>query len=696
MIEEDELLAGYGGPTEYPNRNSGSRFAIRLYRIKYLAIHYWWIAALTVAIGLGVQAYRCYKQVPLYASGARMMVNGQLNLNQGANYSEDNNNFYGTQLSLMKSGAILGAAVAHVRLLHPEVVTDEHPRIDAVQEPRTGIFDLQVTTTNPDYSPLLLNAVMDAYLESKRDRREENTNEAVSAITSEISQLDTEIRSDEQQLLDFQKENNVVFIEQQSSSAAAYLVSLNDEMARLTKEHDLLELESKDNTPNAPAPDPAAEGSAGAPEINPAIIQEQETIEKLKIERDDYSQYLKDMHPKMIALSEEISKEEKFLQDLQSKGLQDRRERIADLELQIQNLEKQIGEQNKKSIDLNQRLGVYQELKNKIAREQTMYNELASSFQNVNLNKSIDQENVVAMEPASRGLLVPPDYPIQLLYGILIGLVAGVGIIYLINRLDDRVDSPLLLEQMIDLPIIGQIPLEAAADKGSRLELLTPNDRRHVLSESLRNIRSSILFRSTSAHPKSLLICSSIPGEGKSTLAANLAITFAFAGARTLLIDADLRRGLLHSLFDAPVSPGLSDYLQQKSSWHEVVQTTAVPNLDLITRGKVPIHPGELLLGVIVDLLVHETTSEYDMVLWDSAPLMAADDTTNLCSKLDGVLFVTRVQLSSLHAVRSSLDMLVQRHAKLLGLVVNAVEEKHPGYHDRFKYQEYYAIKEDN
>ena len=165
---------------------------------------------------------------------------------------------------------------------------------------------------------------MDSYLTTKKGQVERTTNGAVTAITSEITQLDAEIRADEQQVLDFQKENNVVFIEEQSNSAATYLVGLNNELARLTKEHDLLLLESNNpavansNTPVGP------DASNNSPPTNDdaSIQAQQETIEKLKILRDNYSLYLKDQHPKMIALSDSIDKEQKFLDLLKTKGLQ--------------------------------------------------------------------------------------------------------------------------------------------------------------------------------------------------------------------------------------------------------------------------------------------------------------------------------------------------------------------------------------
>ena len=121
-----------------------------------------------------------------------------------------------------------GCDAIRMATLHPEVTPDKDAEVDAVVELRTSLFDLKTTSTDPDYAKLLLDAVMDTYLSSKRELKKQATGEAVSAIIEEMSHLDNEINIDQKQLLDFQKTNNVVFIEQQSGSAANYLVSLND------------------------------------------------------------------------------------------------------------------------------------------------------------------------------------------------------------------------------------------------------------------------------------------------------------------------------------------------------------------------------------------------------------------------------------------------------------------------------------
>jgi capsular exopolysaccharide synthesis family protein len=466
-------------------------------------------------------------------------------------------------------------------------------------------------------------------------------------------------------------------------------------MARLTKEHDLLALE-KNMPPPATEEDNNASSTPGTAstldtqQLNASVLAQQENIEKLKIQRDELGEYLKDQHPKMIALSDEIAKEEKFLDVLKTRDQQSRDLHLQDLELQIRNLQAQISDWNKKSLDLSQRLGVYEELRNKITREQSLYNQMASSIQNVDLNKKVDQEDVNIMEAASPGVLIDPAYPLQLSLGLAGGLLVGLIFIYMVNRLDDHITSPLELKNNIDYPLLGQVPMSKLNKKTKRVPLLSENDDRHELIEAHRNIRSALFFRSSVVvKPRSLLITSAIPGEGKSTLSSNLAVTFALSGSRVLLIDADLRRGLLHNLFQVPSSPGFSECLNQELPWRDAVQKTKIANLDFLPRGKVFRGAGDLLLGSVIDLVLQETVAEYDMVVWDSAPILAADDASNLCARVDAVLFVVRLRVSSIHSVISALEELSQREAHIAGLVANAVKPDQPGYYNRYRYKDY-------
>jgi succinoglycan biosynthesis transport protein ExoP len=680
-------------------------------RLGYWARRYWWVVAVTIMIGLAIADVFCLYSTPDYVSNARMMVSGRIALPQGELYNDaiQLQNFFGTQVALMKSPQILNQAVDRITTLHPDIAVDKDAEVDAGVELRTSIFDLKVTSTNADYAKVLLDSVMDTYLASKREWKNQTTDEAVSAITEEISHLDAEIRTDEQQLLDFQKTNNVVFIETQSSFAANYLVGLNSDLARLTKEHDLLQLEGNDPITSAAEKDQIATAGAQGASADPAmqaalankvgggggdpVLTEESYLEKLKILRNQLGQYLKDAHPKMKDLDESIEREQKLLDVLKARGQTTRETYREDLELQIKNLQAQIVTWNDKSLELSQRYSTYQDLRSKINREQALYNQLASSIQNVDLNKSLDQEDVVIMEAASPARAVSHNYFLRLLYGVAGGLVVGLIVAFCLIRLDNKINSPLDLQEGVDVPLLGEIPLVKLDPKSKRVPLLAEDDQRFEFLEHHRDLRSSLLYaHADEGRPRSLLITSAAPSEGKSTLAANLATTFAFSGFRVLLIDADLRKGVLHTIFEQPYSPGLSDYLLGNVPWREVIQTTRIPNLDLLPRGKVPARAGDLLLSATADQLLIDSIESYDLVIWDTAPLFAAHDASNICCKVDGVLFLARVRKSSVSLVRDALDDLLRKNARVFGVVLNAVKAGQHGHYHKYRYREYGAV----
>ena len=292
------------------------------------------------------------------------------------------------------------------------------------------------------------------------------------------------------------------------------------------------------------------------------------------------------------------------------------------------------------------------------------------------------------MEMATAPISVRPGLIKSLLIGFGIGALAGLAILILLDRIDDRMASFSEFQHHFSENVLGQIPKEKTKGK---VDLLQPDDSRHVFAESYRNVRSSIFFMPYEGpRPKSFLVTSAVPSEGKSTVSANLAITFALSGARTLLIDCDLRRGALREAFGITSKIGFSEVLKQEVNWREVVVPTAYETLWVLPRGKTLSQPSEHLLRDSTEALMREIYQYYDYIIIDSSPVLAADDTTSLAPKIDATLFVVRLGYTSARLTKKSLELLYNRQVNIPGVILNFVDTSLPEYY-YYQYSEYYS-----
>ena len=678
-------------------------FITRLHRYKALLLRRWWIPVLTICLGLFVEAFLTYQTPPQFYSAAKMILAGKLNISQSAVYSEDTVNFYGTQIQLMQSAEVKREAEALVRSSHPELAPVK-VELTVVQRPRTSIFELSSIGQAPEYTQAYLNAVMQKYLDFKKGRREEQGHTIISGITEQLIQTEKDLRTAEDEMLEFQKQNNIGFIQEEGNSAAAYLVRLNREYAGLKTEYDLLNLldldQNLDRAQNkgAGTADAAADASGGGDDkgglpfsdVGPEgeYLRAKQQVQLLKAERDTLSKDLRPKHPKILKINDEITKEERLIDLYRQDTVEKLDTRRKSIGKQMENLQSNIKEWEAKALDLSQRLAQFNRVKGKVDRLKTLYDRLTNNLKEIDVSQVVDSgDQVSVMEAASPPVSVRPGLIKSLLLGFGCGALAGIGILILLDRIDDRMASFSEFQHHFSENVLGQIPKERA--KGA-VTLLQPDDARHVFAESYRNVRSSIFFMPCEGpRPKTFLITSAVPNEGKSTISANLAITMALSGARTLLIDCDLRRGALREAFGVSSKIGFCEVLKQEVNWREVVVPTQYSTLFLLPRGKTLSQPSEHLLRDSTDALLKDIYSNYDYILIDSSPVLAADDTTSLAPKIDATIFVVRLAYTSARLTRKALDLLYSRQVNVPGVILNFVDTSLPEYY-YYQYSEYY------
>lgn len=669
----------------------------RIQSLRYLTIlrKRWWVVLLTVSIGLCVAAWYVSQMPPAYRSEGRLMVSGQIRLTEGATYSEELVNFFGTQVELMKSEKVIESAQARVHALRPEL-SPEKVALEVGQLPRASIFIMRAVGESPLYTQAYLNACMTEYVAAKKEMRSQKSESTTVAIQDELVRLEKEMDADGEKLHEFQKENNIGFLHEEGNSAGLYLAQLNRQLADLKTEYDLLELlnldQNLDREKTAATSGSNPSGARDTTLANYGPLAEyqraKQQLQMLKAEREDFSRYLRPKHPTIVTLDEQINRGEKLIEAFRNQSVETLKTRRESIRLQIQNIEGVIKQWGEKALDLSRRVADFDKIKAKGERTKGQYDRLLANLRSVDVTKSVDQDTVTILDKASPAISIRPGMVKIMSIGFGIGLLLGLIILFIMDKLDDRISSFMEFGAHYPEHILGQIPTENMAGD---LALLKHSDARHSLLESYRTLRSSLLFLPVEgARPKTLLITSAAPGEGKTTVASNLAIILAFSGARVLLVDADLRRGRLHSLFGIPPEGGFAKVLQQRIPWADAIVKTNIENLSVLPRGKSLPHPAEHFLSKVTDQFLQDVYDQFDYILLDSAPVLVADDTLSLAPKIDGVLFVVRFAQSSARMGRRALDLLNHRQVNVLGLICNDVHlsEAEYGYGNYYQYSE--------
>jgi capsular exopolysaccharide synthesis family protein len=656
---------------------------------------FWWIVALTAAVGVLGAGLHVIRQPLVYVSAARMMVSGKISLQEGATYSEELGSFFGTQIELMQSEEVRRRAAVRLKALRPEL-EQQGVFVSASLLQKTAIFILQATGPTLEYTQRYLDACLDEYIATKKEMRSEKSETTQTAITDELARIERDIRAGEDELLDFQRKNNIGFLQEEGNSAGVYLAKLNRQVADLKTELQLLQMLDLDQNierNRKAAGESQAEGSAITPFAGTGpeyeYLRAKQQIEMLRAQREDFGAVLRPKHPTMIELNEQIVQQEKLVETFRKNSVEQLKTRRESVELQAKNLESVIKEWETKALTLSERLADYNRLKSKLDRAKAAHERLLGSLHSVDFTRNIDQDVVSILQRASPPVAMRPGIAKNLILGLLAGLCAGLAVLFVLEQSDDRITTALEMEPHFRERILAHVPEEALT--GGTLQPLRHDDQRHAFAEALRALRSSIFFMEFKGEPpKAFLVTSAVPGEGKSTIATNLAITMAFSGARVLLVDADLRRGQLHAQFGLRNGRGLSEALRGEISHDEACIETSVPNLSLFPRGAVAPHPGELFLGKNADKLLGELYAAYDYVVFDSCPVMAADDTTSLAPKIDATLFVLRFRVSSARTSRKALALLSERQANVLGIVCNSASDAAQEY-SYYSYPDYYG-----
>lgn len=340
-----------------------------------------------------------------------------------------------------------------------------------------------------------------------------------------------------------------------------------------------------------------------------------------------------------------------------------------------------------------------EEFQRDMQRAQNLYDGIVDKMQDLSMVRDYGGVTARVIAPAGIGKKIAPNPRVIFLAWIVAGLLAGSGMVYLAETLDTSFRSPEEIRERLGLMVVGHIPFVQPSEKTLRRiaehqDVVAPTVCTHYeclshAAEAFRGVRTALYFRSGGAEQKVLQVTSPRPGDGKSTLAANLAVSIAQSGKRTLLIDADLRKPTQHKLFGLSKDVGLSSVIGLNVEPADAIQPTAVANLWLLACGPIPPDPAELLTSPRLAELLDVFREQYDYVIIDTAPVLAVTDPCAVAPRVDGVMLVICIaKHGRTDAIRAT-KILNTLETNVLGVVVNGKAEARSNYGQGYGYGGY-------
>ena len=590
-------------------------------------------------------------------------------------------------------------------------------KVEPVKETRgyykeTRLIDIRFTHTDPSVAEKVVNAIAEVYVFSNLEKRTEANSTTGDFLQKRIAELQQQIRTSEERLVNYAKNNQIISLDPNQNTVVERLAGLNQQLLQAENERKTAE---------------AAYNAAKVPDAASALVDEAAKqngdLEAKLIElRQKRAQLLVDATeeaPEVKEVDQQITELDKQLKDLRSRksatlltNLNTRYQQALERE---QSLRKAFEQQRAQTLSQNEAAINYRIIQQEIETNKSLLNGL--------LQGAKENDVVLAGKPNNISIVdyaLTPDAPVgpnrtrTVIAAFFLSIGLGLGLALFFEYLDDTVHSTEEVERVLHLPALAVIPSVGSATRRRVLpgisktaalqkhsngngngnsELLMNMDGRSPLAEAYRHLRTSVLLSTAGRAPKSLLVTSSLPGEGKTTTAVNTAVSLAQTGASVVIIDADMRRPRLQSIFDMQGQEGLSSILSSDVSEDEMlsmIREDEESGLSVLTSGPIPPNPAELLGSDQMRRLVATLQANYTHVVVDSPPVSSFTDGVLISTMVDGVLLVVHGGKSSRHIVRRSKQLLSDVGAKIFGVVLNNVNLQS---HDYYYYQSYYGQK---
>ena len=557
----------------------------------------------------------------------------------------------------------------------------------------TSLVQIGVTTTKPQLSGLIANALIDNYI-SHSFRDNYATTERISRwLNSQLEGLKENLEKSQSKMLGYQQDLGIVGIDGQNSILVANLQEMNKQYADAQVDRVLAEARLK--ALQSASPDVIDAGAAS----NPGLQAARQSLTQLQTQYAALSQTYGPAYPATKSIKAQMDQLDQTVKRSEKAQVERAQAEYQAAKNHEDMLRSMLDAQEESAFSKGQKDADYQFARQDYQSNRLLYDGLQERLQEAGIMAGLHSTAVRIVDQAD----IPPfpSYPrtrVNKAIGMAVGSVIGLLLALLLEVMDTKLKTITDIERSLQLPLLAAIPvvdLEGLQPGNFKEAALTKSaDGWSRIAEALRGFRTALLLSSPGAPPRKIMIVSTRPAEGKSSFCALAAITFALNGSRVLLLDADLRRPTLHSRFNVNKNLGLSSVLSGKTPWKEAtVPWPDLPGLHILPSGPVPPLPSELLGSRQMEEMLDAILREYDFVFIDTPPMLAVTDASVICRLADAVVLIVRYGTVERHVVQRSIDLLDRAGAHLLGVVVNAVDYRAPEYEEYYgrKYYEYHS-----
>jgi polysaccharide biosynthesis transport protein len=564
----------------------------------------------------------------------------------------------------------------------------------------TRMLVISFTHTDPALAADIVDNIAQVFIQRSFESKTERYSNASEWLDKSTREMRATVEKAERELADYSSNHNIYSSDGKENLAIEKLTRLHGEVTRAQTERLLKQSIYEEVKAGRVAQLPDAFSDPRTGELRKRLGELAVSLAQLETTFGPKHPKVVETKEQMAAIQRQIDESKSSLQEKLNADYERAVRDEASLTNALAIAKQEAAQQNQASIQFNI-------LKKNVETANVLYTEFLQKTNQSKIQEHEQHNNTKMIDPPQVPMSpVAPNRPRTILIGFLISLVAGVGLVFFLEYLDNTVKTVEDVSRYTQLPALSVIPaiggrkrraLKAGANgsksagglalsttSGFNTDRLLALDTRSSVAEAYRVLRTSVLLSSTEKPPKTILITSGQPGEGKTTTAVNTAISLAQLGASVLIIDCDLRKPSVHTVLGVDHVVGLSTYLSRRGELDEVIQSVPIPNLSVMTAGRIPPNPAEMISSARMKEMLQILGERYDHIIIDSPPLLKVTDPVILSTMVDGVILVVHGGRSTREVVRRTRQELSVAGARIFGVVLNNVESGHDGVGDYY------------